>query len=84
MARDTYPVRGCPAHRLREIEMHHADLGIGYSPHDWPEAYVAWDLQNLLATVTQRLTSQDDARSLLAWLAGRGDVSSTWTLEPWR
>lgn len=37
MAQDSYPVRGCPAHRLREVEMHHVDLNIGYTPHQWPQ-----------------------------------------------
>ncbi|MBP2414480.1 maleylpyruvate isomerase [Arthrobacter stackebrandtii] len=32
-----YGVSGCPAHRLREVEMHHVDLGLGYTPLDWPE-----------------------------------------------
>lgn len=36
-----YGAAACPAHRLREVEMHHVDLGLGYSPLDWPEEYVA-------------------------------------------
>ncbi len=78
-----YPVTACPAHRLREVEMHHVDLGLGYTPADWPEEYVAWDLEVLLATVPERLTSVADRRGVLAWLAGRGEVGPHWSLEPW-
>jgi maleylpyruvate isomerase len=38
------PTRGQPAAvlpwvRLREVEVHHADLGTGYSPIDWTDAF---------------------------------------------
>ncbi|MEV6274585.1 maleylpyruvate isomerase family mycothiol-dependent enzyme [Nocardia sp. NPDC051832] len=29
-----------PWMRLREVEIHHVDLGIGYQPADWPESFV--------------------------------------------
>ena len=28
-----------PWARLREVEVHHVDLGAGYSPADWPDAF---------------------------------------------
>ena len=74
---------GCPAHRLCEVEVHHVDLGLGYTPADWPEEYVAWDLPVLLATVPERLTSDEDRRVLLAWLAGRGPLDPALDLSPW-
>jgi maleylpyruvate isomerase len=79
----SYGPRGCPAHRLREVEMHHVDLGIGYEPHDWPADYVAWDLGVLLGTVVERLPALDDQRLLMAWLAGRGSLPTDLHLEPW-
>ena len=78
-----YGVAGCPAHRLREVQMHHVDLGLGYSPADWPDEYVAWDLPVLLATAAERLSSPSEQRSLMAWLAGRGPLDATTTLAPW-
>jgi maleylpyruvate isomerase len=30
------PVREMPERRRTEVEVHHADLGIGYTPADWP------------------------------------------------
>lgn len=79
----SYGPRACPAHRLREIEMHHVDLGLGYEPRDWPKDYVSWDLDVLLATVPQRLACPEDRRSLMAWLAGRGELPVGIRLAPW-
>ncbi len=63
--------------------MHHVDLGIGYEPTDWPDDYVAWDLEVLLLTVPERLTDGSHRRHLMAFLAGRGPLQSGLTLEPW-
>jgi maleylpyruvate isomerase len=30
--------------RLVEVELHHADLGAGYGPADWPDAFAALEL----------------------------------------
>jgi len=76
----SYGAAGCPAHRLREVEMHHVDLGLGYTPLDWPEEYVAWDLPVLLATVPDRLSTADTRREFMAWLAGRGPLPASPTL----
>jgi len=78
-----YGVWACPARRLREIEMHHVDLGLGYTSADWPEEYVAWDLQNLLAGAAGRLLSSRDRRTFMAWLSGRGPLDPDTALAPW-
>lgn len=78
-----YGVRACPAHRLREVEMHHVDLSLGSSARDWPEDYVAWDLAVLLRTVPERLHSPDDRRDFMAWLAGRADTFPAVELRDW-
>lgn len=77
-----YRAVACPAHRLREIEIHHVDLGLGYTPADWPEEYVAWDLQTLLERAAERLAS-DDRRKFMAWLSGRGPLDPETRLAPW-
>jgi maleylpyruvate isomerase len=79
----SYGPQGCPSHRLREIEMHHVDLGLGYQPTSWPDEYVGWELNVLLNTVPERLADPRHRRDLVAWLAGRGPVPSDLTLEPW-
>lgn len=78
-----YGPPGCPAHRLREVEMHHVDLGLGYGPGSWPDDYVAWDLGVLLSTVPERLEDAFQRRGLMAWLAGRGPLPSELTLTTW-
>lgn len=73
----TYGTAGCPAHRLREVEVHHVDLGLGYTPLSWPAEYVAWDLPVLLDTVPDRLTPADQ-RALMAQV----DAADRWTRQP--
>ncbi|MFI6909309.1 maleylpyruvate isomerase family mycothiol-dependent enzyme [Nonomuraea sp. NPDC050394] len=36
--------------RIRELEIHHADLGAGYGPADWPAAFVRRELHDCLAS----------------------------------
>jgi maleylpyruvate isomerase len=70
------PVSALLASRIKEVEIHHVDLGLGYQPSDWPadfvEARLAVELPGLLA----RTTPAD----LLAWLIGRGQPPD---LTPW-
>jgi len=40
-----FPAAELLARRLAEVELHHCDLGTGYSPADWPAAFAAMDLQ---------------------------------------
>ena len=79
----SYGAAGCPAHRLREVEMHHVDLGLDYLPSDWPQEYVAWDLPILLTTVDSRIAEPDQRRAVLAWLAGRAQMPVDLDLEAW-
>lgn len=80
---DHWPVTASPARPVREVEMHHVDLGLGYEPSDWPADYVAWELPVLLATVPSRLRQSTDARDLVVWLSGRGPVPAAIQLDPW-
>jgi len=59
-----------PFLRWREVEIHHADLGLAFSHHDWSEAYVAVELPRALAELPERL-GPAERRQLLAWLVGR-------------
>ena len=75
LGNDKWPTIASPSRRLREVEMHHVDLGLGYEPSDWPEEYVEWELPMMLGTVPGRVRNPDDGRRLVAWLSGR---SATW------
>lgn len=78
-----YGVAGCPAHRLREVEMHRVDLGLGYTAQHWSAEYVVWDLPLLLASAADRLGSPTEQRTFMAWLAGRGPLDPETNLRPW-
>lgn len=44
-------------HRLVEVELHHTDLGLAYTPADWPPAFATLDLPEPMHTLRQdRLT----------------------------
>jgi maleylpyruvate isomerase len=38
-AEPTLPLRAVPVMRMREIEIHHADLGLDYTPDDWTQPF---------------------------------------------
>lgn len=83
LAGDMFPTPLIPVRRVREVEMHHVDLGRGYEPVDWPEEYVVWELPMLLRTVPGRVQSTEDRRALTAWLAGRAAFPGAVTLDSW-
>jgi maleylpyruvate isomerase len=80
---DHWPTEASPVRRLREVEVHHVDLGLGYEPSDWPEGYVSWELPMLLATVPSRVHRPEDLRALVAWLSGRRPAPPAIQLDPW-
>ncbi len=82
LADDTWPVIESPFRRLREVEVHHVDLDAGYTPEDWPEAYVERELPAVLEGLPARL-DPDGSRRLLAWLIGRRGDPGGVELEPW-
>jgi maleylpyruvate isomerase len=64
------------AHHLRNVEVHHVDLHIGYLASDWPVQFVDGELAKRISTLSQRADHAD----LLAWLLGRAPSPD---LEPW-
>jgi maleylpyruvate isomerase len=79
----SWPCVAMPFHRWREVEVHHADLGLGYTPADWPDDYVRRELATGLRLLPDRL---DDAgrRAALAWLLGRAESPGELALTPWQ
>lgn len=79
--------RDVPVLRWCELEIHHLDLGIGYTVADWPDAFVdsilARDLPHL-AEAAPDVALPDLPRSeLLAWLVGRPTRDGLPELPPW-
>jgi len=61
---------------LRDVEVHHVDLGIGYEVADWPRAFVDVELAKRLPALPDRA----DHAALVAWLLGRAPAPD---LGPW-
>lgn len=82
-------MRDVPMRRWREVAVHHADLGLGYSWNDWPADYVRSELRLLGILWNSRrpmgltglppaaLAVSDHHRA--AWLLGRAVIEG---LEP--
>ena len=63
-----HPVGTLPFQRMREVEVHHVDLGLGYTPAHWPpELASRW-----LPEVVDGLAARTDPTALLAWTLRRG------------
>jgi maleylpyruvate isomerase len=65
------PARSLPFARLREVEIHHVDLDLGYRPSDWPADFV----ERTLLFVHSRSGAIDvvgEPADVLAWRIGRG------------
>jgi maleylpyruvate isomerase len=54
-------------HHMRNVEVHHVDLDIGYRPTDWSATFVEGELPKRLRALPDRA----DHAELLAWLLGR-------------
>jgi maleylpyruvate isomerase len=68
--------------RVRELEVHHADLGLRYSPVDWPARFVDAELPTRLEGLGSRLPRGTAVRvvragSEEAWEFGAGPASVT-------
>jgi maleylpyruvate isomerase len=65
------------AHHLRNVEVHHVDLDVGYRPSDWPAPFVEAELIKRMRALPDRA----DHAELLAWLLGRAPAPEL--TEPW-
>jgi maleylpyruvate isomerase len=65
---DELPVATLPFHRMREVEVHLVDLGLGYTPDQWPHELATRWLPEMLSG----LPGRSDPTTLLAWTLRRG------------
>ena len=78
------PIHDLPFRRWRETVVHHADLGLGYTWHDWPAEYVRFELPRVTMLWSSRrpmgLTELPAAAmqvpdaQRVAWLLGRAEI----------
>jgi maleylpyruvate isomerase len=77
------PLDAVPLMRVREIEIHHVDLGVGYSPDDWPPAFaelvVSGMVKRLGPEPAFRITPLDGQRT---WDVGATDDDSPMVTGP--
>ena len=67
--------------RVREVEIHHADLGVGYTAADWPPAFSTLVLDSMRKRdwpAPFRVVARDLAQT---WSYGEGDPTTTVTGE---
>ena len=86
-------VDSLPFARWREVEVHHADLGLGYTSEDWPAGYVRRDLAAKTMAWRARMPmglTELPAAALalspgdrLAWLLGRREVDGLPAVGQW-
>jgi maleylpyruvate isomerase len=83
-----WPAAGMVEARQREVEVHHADLGVGYSHRDWPTPFAVQLLEHAAGAQSFAVTATDldrtwsvgadepvvsgTAADLGWWLIGRG------------
>lgn len=85
------PAHTLPLRRWQEIEVHHVDLGLGYTHRDWPHAFVAQRFPELLAALPSRLPPGADVpaldgyddRDLVAWMYDRIEIPALPRLTPY-
>lgn len=75
-SRPQHPLSRLPSGRWVEVEVHLVDLGVGYTPRDWPDALV----DRLLPDLVLGLTERSEPRAVMAWAIGRGPAPQ---LRPW-
>lgn len=65
----TVPVSDVLPMRVREVEIHHADLGLAFSPADWPDAFSV----HLIETMAAKHSATP------SFLVHASDLDQTWT-----
>lgn len=78
--------------RWREVEVHHADLGLGFTFADWSSDYVRFELdrqvmlwrsrRSLGLTTLPERAMQCDPHTRLAWLLGRHSIDGLPKADP--
>jgi maleylpyruvate isomerase len=72
---EPFPAAGLLTRRLVEVELHHCDLGAGYSAADWPAAFAAMELP-------EPMRSQRAERA--AYRGGEAALSPPRPPAPWQ
>jgi len=75
-----FPAGAVASMRLREVEIHHADLHAGYSPADWPDEFTVRLLDHFAGHFTGSTGFRAEATDLgRTWELGTGGPTVTGT-----
>jgi maleylpyruvate isomerase len=67
-----------PFTRVIEVEVHHADLGVGFGAGDWPTAFVDRALPYVMERMAAR--AQEVSGTAASWHLHRTDGAGEWTI----
>jgi maleylpyruvate isomerase len=74
--------------RLTEVEIHHVDLGVGYSSGDWPEAFATYGLEQVAESFagphSPAATLQSSDAPVMVRIGPPGDQPATTVTGPVR
>jgi maleylpyruvate isomerase len=76
------PLADWPFQRWREVEIHHADLGLGYTCDDWDSRYVDRELRASLPYLAERLPVGSGAHLTVTDATDSDPVSWTVPADP--
>ena len=74
------PLVDAPRNRWREVEVHHADLGLAFTADDWDDVFVDVELERWMSGLGERLPSEAGALVVASdtgrsWAAGATTVT---------
>ena len=74
----TRPIRDGVASRWREVEVHHADLDLGFTSAQWSPAYVEMDLPRIVEGLPGRAK---DVPMILSWHLRDDTSGQSWIVS---
>jgi len=80
--RGPIPMRVVVVQRWIDVEAHHVDLGLGYSPKDWPQQFIDVALPATMQVFPALRQRPDADRSIIgSWGVVREDGPGAWGLQ---
>jgi maleylpyruvate isomerase len=86
-AAGSFPVWQLLVSRWQEVELHHVDLDLAYTPEDWPANFVERELNAIIPHLTGRLPPDTALRLVVpdghrAWRVGPAEIGPTVVTAP--
>src|SRR5687767_4800913 len=75
------PARTGPWRRTFEVEVHHVDLDLGYSPLRWPVSFVEEAIQHTVVTLPARSALPSEEMPDGMWVLWADDLELAWVVD---